>query len=85
MLHFIKRRCTDCAKIAVEFDKVSELLGGTTEPFALVKVDCAESGKETCLKYSVAVEEYAILKIFRRGTLGRDYDGPDDAGIFERK
>lgn len=76
-------RCTYCAKLAVEFDKVSELLRGTIEPFALAKIDCGGSGKETCLKYSIVMEEYPILTIFRRGTLGRDYDGPEDAGKCE--
>lgn len=70
--------------LTLEFDKVIELLRGTIQPFALAKVNCNESGKETCLKHSIIVEEYSILKIFRMGKLGQDYDGPDDAGMFGR-
>lgn len=74
-----------CAALAVEFDRVVESLQGTIQPFALAKVDCEESGKETCLAYSISVYDDPILKIFRKGQLGQDYDGTDDAGMFKPK
>lgn len=42
------------------------------------QVDCTESGKDTCSKHGVS--GYPTLKVFRKGQVSKDYDGPRDAG-----
>lgn len=46
-------------------------------PVALVKVDCTEGGKSTCEKFSVS--GYPTLKIFRKGEVSSEYNGPRES------
>ncbi len=77
----VKFRCTFCAKHIQEFDKAGDYYKGKEQPFALAKVDCREN-EETCLKYEIALDYYPTMKIFRKGILGQNYEGLEDAGII---
>nr|XP_034172129.1 protein disulfide-isomerase A3 [Osmia lignaria] len=69
--------CGHCKRLKPEYAKAAELLLGNDPPIALAKVDCTESGKESCNKYSVS--GYPTLKIFSRGDVVSDYNGPREA------
>ncbi|KZC12816.1 PREDICTED: protein disulfide-isomerase A3 [Dufourea novaeangliae] len=69
--------CGHCKRLKPEYAKAAEMLLGNDPPISLAKVDCTESGKETCNKYSVS--GYPTLKIFSRGDLVSDYNGPREA------
>lgn len=60
-----------------EYAKAAELLIGNEPSITLAKVDCTESGKETCNKFSVS--GYPTLKIFERNEFRSDYNGPREA------
>jgi protein disulfide-isomerase A3 len=45
-----------------------------------MQVDCSESGKAICSKYSV--KSYPTLKVFKYGELTSDYKGPKHAGLY---
>lgn len=70
-------RCGHCKRLKPEYAKAAELLLGNDPPITLAKVDCTESGKETCNKYSVS--GYPTLKIFSKGDFVSDYNGPREA------
>lgn len=69
--------CGHCKRLKPEYAKAAEMLLGNDPPITLAKVDCTESGKETCNKYSVS--GYPTLKIFARGDFVSDYNGPREA------
>lgn len=73
-------RCTYCPIVKKEFDKATESLRGTNQPFVLATVDCYESGKETCLKYSIEIEDDPIIKVFRLGEMSQQYNQEENAG-----
>jgi len=66
--------CGHCKRMKPEFEKAASILEGNDPPVHLVKVDCTESGKDTCGKFEV--RGYPTLKIFRGGELSQDYNGP---------
>lgn len=66
-----------------EYAKAAELLRDDDPPIGLAKVDCTEAGKETCTKYGVS--GYPTLKIFRKGELSSEYNGPREAGELNLK
>lgn len=70
-------RCGHCKRLKPEYAKAAELLLGNDPPITLAKVDCTESGKKTCNKYSVS--GYPTLKIFSGGDVVSDYNGPREA------
>ena len=57
--------CGHCKRMKPEFEKAASILEGNDPPVHLVKVDCTESGKDTCGKFEV--RGYPTLKIFRGG------------------
>ncbi|OAD59096.1 Protein disulfide-isomerase A3 [Eufriesea mexicana] len=69
--------CGHCKRLKPEYAKAAEMLLGNDPPITLAKVDCTESGKDTCNKYSV--NGYPTLKIFSRGDFINDYNGPREA------
>lgn len=69
--------CGHCKRLKPEYAKAAELLIGNAPPITLAKVDCTESGKETCNKFSV--NGYPTLKIFERNEFRSDYNGPREA------
>nr|XP_033185197.1 protein disulfide-isomerase A3 [Bombus vancouverensis nearcticus] len=69
--------CGHCKRLKPEYAKAAEMLLGNDPPITLAKVDCTESGKDSCNKYSVS--GYPTLKIFSRGDFVSDYNGPREA------
>ncbi|XP_011494031.1 PREDICTED: protein disulfide-isomerase A3 [Ceratosolen solmsi marchali] len=69
--------CGHCKQLKPEYVKAAELLRDNDPPITLAKVDCTESGKDTCNKYSV--NGYPTLKIFAKDEVVNDYNGPRDA------
>ncbi|KAI6202865.1 Protein disulfide-isomerase [Aphelenchoides besseyi] len=59
-----------------DFEKAATKLKSSDPPVALIDVDC-DSEKDLCQKFNVG--GYPTLKIFRRGAVAGDYDGPRDA------
>ena len=57
--------CGHCKRMKPEFEKAASILEENDPPVNLVKVDCTESGKDTCGKFGVS--GYPTLKIFRGG------------------
>ena len=57
--------CGHCKRLKPEYAKAAELLLGNDPPITLAKVDCTESGKETCNKHSVS--GYPTLKNLLQG------------------
>ncbi|CAK9799830.1 Protein disulfide-isomerase A3 [Anthophora plagiata] len=69
--------CGHCKRLKPEYAKAAEMLLGNDPPITLAKVDCTESGKSTCNKYSV--NGYPTLKIFSGSDFVSDYNGPREA------
>lgn len=63
-----------------EYAVAAGILKKDDNPVALAKVDCTEGGKSTCEKYSVS--GYPTLKIFRKGELSSEYNGPRESSKF---
>lgn len=70
-------RCGHCKRLKPEYAKAAEMLLDNDPSITLAKVDCTESGKDTCNKYSVS--GYPTLKIFSKGDFVSDYNGPREA------
>ncbi|XP_034837673.1 protein disulfide-isomerase A3 [Maniola hyperantus] len=74
--------CGHCKRLKPEYAAAAGVLKTDDPPVALVKVDCTEGGKSTCEKYSVS--GYPTLKIFRKGELSQEYNGPRESnGIIK--
>ncbi|KAG6797316.1 protein disulfide-isomerase A3 [Apis mellifera caucasica] len=69
--------CGHCKRLKPEYAKAAEMLLDNDPSITLAKVDCTESGKDTCNKYSVS--GYPTLKIFSKGDFVSDYNGPREA------
>ncbi|KAK1136361.1 hypothetical protein K0M31_000922 [Melipona bicolor] len=69
--------CGHCKRLKPEYAKAAEMLLDNDPPITLAKVDCTESGKEICNKYSI--NGYPTLKIYSRGDFVNDYNGPREA------
>lgn len=69
--------CGHCKRLKPEYAKAAELLIGNDPPITFAKVDCTESGKETCNEHSVS--GYPTLKIFANGDFVGEYNGPREA------
>lgn len=69
--------CGHCKRLKPEYAVAAGVLKNDDPPVALVKVDCTEGGKTTCEQYSVS--GYPTLKIFRKGELSSEYNGPRES------
>ncbi|XP_063548253.1 protein disulfide-isomerase A3 [Cydia strobilella] len=69
--------CGHCKRLKPEFAMAAGVLKGDDPQVTLVKVDCTEGGKATCEQFSVS--GYPTLKIFRKGELSQDYNGPRES------
>lgn len=81
ILNMIKLlRCGHCKRLKPEYAVAAGLLKTDDPPVALAKVDCTEGGKSTCEQFSVS--GYPTLKIFRKGELSSEYNGPRESSKF---
>ncbi|XP_049882601.1 protein disulfide-isomerase A3 [Pectinophora gossypiella] len=69
--------CGHCKRLKPEYAVAAGVLKTDDPPVALAKVDCTEGGKSTCEQYSVS--GYPTLKIFRKGELSSEYNGPRES------
>ncbi|VVC95232.1 unnamed protein product [Leptidea sinapis] len=69
--------CGHCKRLKPEYAVAAGILKSDDPPVALAKVDCTEGGKSTCEKFSVS--GYPTLKIFRKGELSQEYNGPRES------
>ncbi|XP_032528964.2 protein disulfide-isomerase A3 [Danaus plexippus] len=69
--------CGHCKRLKPEYAVAAGILKDDDPPVALAKVDCTEAGKSTCEKFSVS--GYPTLKIFRKGELSQEYNGPRES------
>lgn len=70
-------RCGHCKRLKPEYALAAGILKNDDPPVALAKVDCTEAGKSSCEQFSVS--GYPTLKIFRKGELSSDYNGPRES------
>uniref|UniRef100_A0A915PNW4 protein disulfide-isomerase n=1 Tax=Setaria digitata TaxID=48799 RepID=A0A915PNW4_9BILA len=73
LVKFYAPWCGHCKKMAPEFEKAATKLLQNDPPIHLAEVDCTEE-KKTCDDFGVS--GFPTLKIFRKGELAQDYDGP---------
>ncbi|CAK1602381.1 unnamed protein product [Parnassius mnemosyne] len=74
--------CGHCKRLKPEYAQAAGVLKNDDTPVTLAKVDCTEGGKSTCEKFSVS--GYPTLKIFRKGELSQEYNGPRESnGIIK--
>ncbi|CEF66381.1 Protein disulfide-isomerase A3 [Strongyloides ratti] len=76
LVKFYAPWCGHCKRMAPEFDKAAIKLKTNDPPVTLIKVDCTVE-KKVCEDYKV--QGFPTLKIFRRGVISADYEGPRDA------
>lgn len=69
--------CGHCKRLKPEYADAAGVLKNDDPPVTLAKVDCTEGGKSSCEKFSVS--GYPTLKIFRKGELSQDYNGPRES------
>ncbi|CAB3256310.1 unnamed protein product [Arctia plantaginis] len=69
--------CGHCKRLKPEYAVAAGILKNDENPVALVKVDCTEGGKSTCEQFSVS--GYPTLKIFRKGEVSQEYNGPRES------
>ncbi|GBO99244.1 Protein disulfide-isomerase A3 [Eumeta japonica] len=69
--------CGHCKKLKPEYALAAGILKNDDPPVTLAKVDCTDAGKSTCEKFSVS--GYPTLKIFRKGELSQEYNGPRES------
>ncbi|XP_013133156.1 PREDICTED: protein disulfide-isomerase A3 [Papilio polytes] len=69
--------CGHCKRLKPEYAQAAGILKNDETPVMLAKVDCTEGGKSTCEKFSVS--GYPTLKIFRKGELSQEYNGPRES------
>ncbi|XP_063616437.1 protein disulfide-isomerase A3 [Cydia splendana] len=69
--------CGHCKRLKPEYAVAAGVLKGDDPQVTLAKVDCTEGGKATCEQFSVS--GYPTLKIFRKGEVSQDYNGPREA------
>ncbi|KAJ2948031.1 hypothetical protein O0L34_g9829 [Tuta absoluta] len=69
--------CGHCKRLKPEYAIAAGVLKRGDTPVALAKVDCTEGGKSTCEQFSVS--GYPTLKIFRKGEMSSEYNGPREA------
>ncbi|CAG0879088.1 unnamed protein product [Darwinula stevensoni] len=77
LVMFFAPWCGHCKKLKPEFEEAAKILKNDDPPVLLAKVDCTESGKDTCGKFDVS--GYPTLKIFQEGVLSKEYEGPRDS------
>jgi protein disulfide isomerase family A protein 3 len=81
LVEFYAPWCGHCKRLAPEYEKAATVLKSNNPPIPLVKVDCTAETK-TCRK--IGINGYPTLKIFKKGEVSRDYNGPREAnGIVE--
>uniref|UniRef100_A0A0N5BWA7 Protein disulfide-isomerase n=1 Tax=Strongyloides papillosus TaxID=174720 RepID=A0A0N5BWA7_STREA len=76
LVKFYAPWCGHCKRLAPEFDKAAIKLKTNDPPVTLVKVDCTVE-KKVCEDHKV--QGFPTLKIFRKGVLSSEYEGPRDA------
>lgn len=76
LVKFYAPWCGHCKRLAPDFEKAATKLKSSDPPVTLVDVDC-DAEKDLCQKFSIG--GYPTLKIFRKGSVSSDYDGPRDA------
>uniref|UniRef100_A0A0N4ZU86 Protein disulfide-isomerase n=1 Tax=Parastrongyloides trichosuri TaxID=131310 RepID=A0A0N4ZU86_PARTI len=81
LVKFYAPWCGHCKRMAPDFEKAAIKLKANDPPVTLVKVDCTVE-KKVCEDHKV--QGFPTLKIFRKGVLASDYEGPRDAeGIIK--
>lgn len=77
LVMFFAPWCVHCNRLKPEYAKAAEIVKDDEPPIKLAKIDCTDSGKEICNKYSI--RGYPTLKLFRQNEVLEDYNGPRKA------
>lgn len=76
LIEFFAPWCGHCKRLAPEYEKAATKLKSNDPPVALAKVDCTAE-KAVCDRFGVS--GFPTLKIFKKGEMSSDYDGPREA------